>query len=117
MCASRNPESLTNEGEFHARVPPSKPMMKGGHAPGVHLGKDAVPEFSAETYPPGTAPRENTYLPNPYDESGRRPSHPEMEKPTRKTSETAQGGASAESHRGKGQPGQGMTSKGSQGGH
>lgn len=35
------------------------------HKPGVKVGKDAAPEFSAETYPPGTAPREHTYQPNP----------------------------------------------------
>lgn len=38
------------------------------HKPGVKVGNDAAPEFSAETYPAGTAPRENTHQPNPKSE-------------------------------------------------
>ncbi|KAI0424733.1 hypothetical protein F5Y09DRAFT_353146 [Xylaria sp. FL1042] len=66
MSANRNPDSL--QGEFHNRVPPSEPMQKGGHKPGVLVGNDRAPEFRAETYPPGTAPRENIYQPRPEDE-------------------------------------------------
>ncbi|RWA04278.1 hypothetical protein EKO27_g10831 [Xylaria grammica] len=66
MSANRNPESL--QGEFHSRVPPSEPLEKGGHKPGVMVGNDRVPEFHAETYPPGTAPREDTYQPRPEGE-------------------------------------------------
>ncbi|KAI1298101.1 hypothetical protein F5Y03DRAFT_386791 [Xylaria venustula] len=66
MSATRNPDSL--QGEFHSRVPPSEPLEKGGHKPGVLVGNDRVPEFHAKTYPPGTAPRENTYQPRPEGE-------------------------------------------------
>lgn len=97
MSASRNVDALANQGEFSSRVPPSEPLADGSwvrypplkvvstsprrstcsdiyscfqqqHKPGVKVGNDAAPEFSAKTYPPGTAPRENMYQPNPQSE-------------------------------------------------
>ncbi|KAJ4419806.1 hypothetical protein N0V82_004741 [Gnomoniopsis sp. IMI 355080] len=68
MSATLNPDALDNQGEFSCRVPPSKPLTTKGHKPGVKVGKDAVPEFTAKTYPPGTAPEENTFQPNPVSE-------------------------------------------------
>ncbi|KAJ4386017.1 hypothetical protein N0V93_008908 [Gnomoniopsis smithogilvyi] len=68
MSATLNPDALDNKGEFHSRVPPAKPLTTKGHKPGVKVGNDALPEFSAKTYPPGTAPRENTFQPNPVSE-------------------------------------------------
>lgn len=38
------------------------------HAPGVKVGNDAAPEFSAEVHEPGTAPSKDTYKPNPVSE-------------------------------------------------
>lgn len=35
-----------------------------GHKPGVKVGNDAAPEFHAQAYDPGTAPREHTFQPN-----------------------------------------------------
>lgn len=34
------------------------------HKPGVNVGNDAIPEFSAQTLPPGSAPASNTHKPN-----------------------------------------------------
>ncbi|KAI1189191.1 hypothetical protein F5B17DRAFT_392296 [Nemania serpens] len=101
MSASRNPNSL--QGEFHSRVPPSEPLEKKGHKPGVLVGNDRIPEFHAETYPPGTAPRENTFQP-----------HPEGEIPAQcwgtapNAGETMTGATSQDLDRGMGQPIQGQ---------
>ncbi|PKS12976.1 hypothetical protein jhhlp_000317 [Lomentospora prolificans] len=116
--ASRNPESLSNEGEFHARVPRSEPMMKGGHAPGVHVGNDAVREFHAEMHPAGTAPKESSFWPHPQYESPGQAFNPQMEQSTRtEASDTLRGATSADVHQGWGHPGQGTTAKDFQGGH
>lgn len=38
------------------------------HKPGNEQGNDALPEFHAETHPPGTAPKESTFAPqNSYE--------------------------------------------------
>ncbi|KUI54201.1 hypothetical protein VP1G_01665 [Cytospora mali] len=68
MSANQNIEALAGQGEFHSRVPPSEPLTTKGHKPGVKVGNDAAPEFHAEAYAPGTAPRENTYQPNAQSE-------------------------------------------------
>ncbi|KAI0909239.1 hypothetical protein F4823DRAFT_444664 [Ustulina deusta] len=104
MSANRNPDSL--QGEFHSRVPPSKPLEKGGHKPGILVGKDKVPEFHAETYPPGTAPRENTFQPRPAGEFsaqayGSAPS----------AGETMSGATSQDVYRGLGKPLQGQEAR------
>ncbi|XDG08159.1 hypothetical protein ABKA04_007774 [Annulohypoxylon sp. FPYF3050] len=65
MSATRNAESLANQGEFRSRVPPSEPLTTTGHKPGVKVGNDAVPEFHMEKHAPGTAPRESTFQPRP----------------------------------------------------
>ncbi|RYC55728.1 hypothetical protein CHU98_g10481 [Xylaria longipes] len=101
MSANRNPDSL--QGEFHSRVPRSEPMEKGGHKPGVLVGNDRVPEFHAETYPAGTAPREDTYHPRPEGEFAARaygtaPS----------AANTIQGATSQDVYRGMGKPVQGQ---------
>ncbi|KAK5999122.1 hypothetical protein PT974_01511, partial [Cladobotryum mycophilum] len=43
---------------FHAKVPPSKPMMKGG-----------IPRIPRPNLPPGTAPTEGSFHPNPIHET------------------------------------------------
>ncbi|SCV58350.1 uncharacterized protein FFB14_15587 [Fusarium fujikuroi] len=63
--AAKNPDSLVGQGPFHARVHPAKPAVKKWHKPGNEKGNDAAPEYHAETFPPGTAPVENTFHPNP----------------------------------------------------
>ncbi|KAK4550459.1 hypothetical protein LTR36_000038 [Oleoguttula mirabilis] len=70
---SRNTDAIVNQqpgggsGEFHAKVGRDEPMQTSGHKPGVNVGNDAVPEFSAKTLPPGSAPAESTFKPNPTD--------------------------------------------------
>ncbi|KAF5237573.1 hypothetical protein FANTH_10764 [Fusarium anthophilum] len=44
---------------------PVKPVKANKHKPGNEQGNDAAPEYHAETFPPGTAPAENTFRPNP----------------------------------------------------
>ncbi|KAL7766769.1 hypothetical protein ACKLNR_004685 [Fusarium oxysporum f. sp. zingiberi] len=63
--AAKNPDSLVGEGPFHARINPAQPAANNWHKPGNEQGNDAVPEYHAETFPPGTAPAENTFHPNP----------------------------------------------------
>ncbi|GKU04585.1 hypothetical protein FLAG1_07107 [Fusarium langsethiae] len=60
---SKNPESFQGQGPFHARINPSRPE----HKPGNEQGNDAKPEFHAQTFPPGTAPIENSFYPHPID--------------------------------------------------
>ncbi|KAI2627136.1 hypothetical protein GGS21DRAFT_528735 [Xylaria nigripes] len=104
MSATRNPDSL--EGEFHSRVPPSEPMTKKGHAPGVMVGNDRVPEFHAKTYPPGTAPREHTFEPQP---EGEFPAQAYGTAPS--AAETIGGSTSQDLYRGMGKPMQGQEAR------
>lgn len=43
-------------------------MVTEQHQIGQKVGNEAIPEFRAETYPPGTAPKEHSYQPNPISE-------------------------------------------------
>ncbi|KAI2619858.1 hypothetical protein GGS26DRAFT_595261 [Hypomontagnella submonticulosa] len=106
MSATRNTESLSNQGEFHSRVPPAEPLTTSGHKPGVKVGNDAVPEFHAEKYPPGTAPREHTFQPRP--EEGVPRSVAESQQFT-DPAETLGGATSGDVHTGLGKPVQGQT--------
>ncbi|KAF2657654.1 hypothetical protein K491DRAFT_594533 [Lophiostoma macrostomum CBS 122681] len=103
MSATRNTDAVIGAGgEFHSRVPPSEPMETSGHKPGVIASKkDAAPEFSAKTLPAGTAPKENTFTPNPDLNN---------QKMYQSASETLQGATSQDVHTGLGHPGQGQTS-------
>ncbi|KNB16961.1 hypothetical protein FOXG_14957 [Fusarium oxysporum f. sp. lycopersici 4287] len=53
--AAKNPDSLVGEGPFHARINSAQPAANNWHKPGNEQGNDAVPEYHAETFPPGTA--------------------------------------------------------------
>ncbi|KAM0234620.1 hypothetical protein ACHAP5_010014 [Fusarium lateritium] len=63
--ATKNPDSLLGQGPFHARVIPAQPGAHNWHKPGNEQVNAAAPEFHAQTLPPGTAPPENTFRPNP----------------------------------------------------
>ncbi|KAK0664486.1 hypothetical protein QBC41DRAFT_20571 [Cercophora samala] len=76
---SANPDSVGNQGEFHSRVPPSRPMDTHGHQIGQPIGKNAIPEFHAKTYPPGSAPKESTFYPNPIHEIPGQAMNPNMD--------------------------------------
>ncbi|KAL7956356.1 hypothetical protein V8C34DRAFT_288813 [Trichoderma compactum] len=78
---SEHPAHYT--GEFHARVPPSEPMMKGGHQPGIKVGNDRLPESHLETFPPGTAPPESSFRPNPTSEVPGQANNPEVDPSSR----------------------------------
>ncbi|KAK0936279.1 hypothetical protein LTR29_012117 [Friedmanniomyces endolithicus] len=49
---------------FHSSVERSEPLTTSGHKPGVNVGNDAIPEFTAQAIPAGSAPKESTFLPN-----------------------------------------------------
>ncbi|GJC85536.1 hypothetical protein ColLi_08374 [Colletotrichum liriopes] len=71
MSVNRNVDSVNNkQGEFHPSVPRSEPLTTKGHAPGTKVGNDAYPEFHAQAYPAGTAPKENTFQPNVQETPG-----------------------------------------------
>lgn len=71
------------------------------HKPGKLVGNDAVPEFTAQTLPAGSAPASSTYTPNP-DLNNQRM--------YQDASSTLGGATSADVHTGLGHPGQGQTS-------
>lgn len=64
-----NIDSLAGQGEFHSKKPGAEPLTHGGHKPGVKVGNDAAPEFSAEVHEPGTAPSKDTFQPNAESEA------------------------------------------------
>jgi hypothetical protein len=111
MSASRNPEAMTPaQGEFSSRVAPSEPLTTKGHAPGVKVGNDAVPEFNAEVHPAGTAPKSQSFRPNNTSEVPGQALNPDMEGAT-SAADTLMGATSADVHTGYGHPGSGMTSQ------
>ncbi|KAJ6786089.1 hypothetical protein PWT90_05977 [Aphanocladium album] len=115
MSASKNAHSVASEhAEVHSRVPPSEPLTTKGHAPGVLVGNDRVPEFNAESHPPGTAPASRTFKPNPNDQI---PGGSEDGTSGAKASDTIVGATSADVHQGLGHPGSGQTSQEFHGGH
>lgn len=109
---SVNVDAMSNaQGEFHSRIPPSEPLTTKGHAPGVKVGNDAVPEFSAQTLPAGSAPADRTFKPNTESEIPGQAMNPIISKETWTRAEDTLGGAtSADLHQGYGHPGSGQTS-------
>jgi hypothetical protein len=86
-------------------VPPSQALdvalTRSQHAPGIMVGNDVYPEFHAEQYPPGTAPKEHTFYPQGPGENV-----------AYSAGDTLGGSSSADVHRGMGHPGSGQTSGG-----
>ncbi|KNG88496.1 hypothetical protein ANOM_003253 [Aspergillus nomiae NRRL 13137] len=102
---------------FHPSAGNSKPLTDKGHQPGRKVSpKDYVPEFHAETYPPGTAPASNSYTPNTWSEVGGQAQNPDFERSHGKGSvktpaeQSLQGATSQDVHTGLGHPGGGQTS-------
>lgn len=115
MSANSNPASVSNQGEFHSRVPPSEPLTTKGvspipfplllylhpqltthqHAPGVKVGNDAAPSFSAETLPAGTAPSDRTFKPNTQNEIPGQAMNPDISKETWTSADSTLGGATS----------------------
>ncbi|KAK7706043.1 hypothetical protein SLS57_009824 [Botryosphaeria dothidea] len=100
-------KSVSNqEGQVGSHVPPSEPLEKGGHKPGVLASEaDKAGEFNIETLPAGSAPSDRTFNPNnasevPAQAAGYTPS----------ATESLGGATSGDVHTGLGHPGQGQTS-------
>ncbi|GAB1311495.1 hypothetical protein MFIFM68171_01705 [Madurella fahalii] len=91
---SANPDSVVNQGEFHSSVPPAK-QSTGGHQLGQQVGNEAVDEFRAQTFPPGTAPKEHTYQPNPVNVTPGQALNPDMD-PSSRTSALSMPGATSQ---------------------
>ncbi|KAK3363214.1 hypothetical protein B0T25DRAFT_419465, partial [Lasiosphaeria hispida] len=84
-----NSNSVGKQGEFHDSIPPSKPMTTKGHQASQKIGNDRKPEFHAQTFPPGTAPQEHTFVPNPISEIPGQALNPNMD-PSLRTGATSQ---------------------------
>ena len=127
---SANPDSVANQGEFRSKVAPSEPLTTKGvssinfffkgiihtntpqHAPGVQVGNDAIPEFSAKTMPAGTAPADRTFQPNPISENLGQAANPDAPAESQTSaSDTISGASSADVHQGLGLPIQGQSSQ------
>ncbi|KAL8918435.1 MAG: hypothetical protein Q9208_007340 [Pyrenodesmia sp. 3 TL-2023] len=115
--AARNADAMNNaQGEFQARQPREEPLTTHGHKPGVQVGNDAAPEFSAKTLPPGSAPESRTFKPNNISEVPGQADNPDVlrshgkESTYTSASSTLGGATSADVHTGMGKPIQGQTS-------
>jgi len=110
--AARNPDSMTNaQGEFNPHRPRDEPMEKSGHQPGQLVGNDSAPEFHAKTLPPGTAPKDSTFKPNPVNEIPGQANNPDAsESGTALAANDFPGATSKDVHTGYGHPGSGQTS-------
>ncbi|KXH61824.1 hypothetical protein CSAL01_12786 [Colletotrichum salicis] len=109
MSVNRNVESINyKQGEFHPSVPRSEPLTTKGHAPGTKVGNDAYPEFHAQAYPAGTAPKENTFQPQNAQENPGQALNPEATAYT--AAHDFPGATSGDVHTGLGKPMQGQTS-------
>ncbi|KAK5047293.1 hypothetical protein LTR84_006815 [Exophiala bonariae] len=117
--AARNADSMTNaQGEFHPRKPRDEPMQTSGHQIGQKVSEaDHAPEFSAQTLPPGTAPKDSTFTPNPVNETPGQANNPDVQRSHGKEGvatdalSTLPGATSKDVHTGLGHPGQGQTSR------
>ena len=108
--ATRNAASLTNaQGEFNPKVPRSEPLTTSGHQIGQKTSPaDFAPEFSAKTLPPGTAPKDRKFQPNPDNEVLGQGNNPDV--PTQADALDMPGATSGDVHTGLGHPGSGQTS-------
>lgn len=79
------------------------------HQPGQQVGNDAAPEFHAKVLPAGSAPKKDTYQPNPVNEVPGQALNPDTEGAT-KASDTLTGATSADVHTGLGKPIDGQSS-------
>ena len=71
-------------------------------------GNDVVPEFHAQTLPPGSAPQDRTFAPNTTSETPSQANNPDASTYT-PASETLGGATSGDVYRGLGKPIQGQT--------
>ncbi|KAL8898427.1 MAG: hypothetical protein Q9207_006705 [Kuettlingeria erythrocarpa] len=115
--AARNADAMVNKGEFQPHKPRDEPLTTHGHKPGVKVGNDEAPEFSAKTLPPGSAPDSRTFKPNNVSEIPSQANNPDVlrshgKEDTHTTASSTLGGAtSADVHTGLGKPIHGQTSR------
>jgi hypothetical protein len=107
MSSTRNAESLEAGTEFSPRAPRAESLTQKGHAPGVMVGIDAVPEYHVKAFEPGTAPEEDSFKPQPSSETPGQGQNPNSETSTSADS-TLHGSTSADVHTGIGKPLQGQ---------
>lgn len=116
--AARNADSMNEkQGEFMPHKPRGEPMTTKGHQLGVKASeKDNAPEFSAQTLPPGSAPKDRTFQPNTRSEVPGQADNANVLRDHGKESTytdplaTIPGATSRDVHQGLGHPGQGQTS-------
>ncbi|KAL8723953.1 MAG: hypothetical protein Q9166_008208 [cf. Caloplaca sp. 2 TL-2023] len=116
--AARNADSITNaQGEVHPSQPRDEPLTTHGHKPGVLVGNDTAPEFTAKTLPPGSAPADRTFKPNNISEVPGQADNPDVlrshgKESTQTTASSTLGGAtSGDVHQGLGKPVQGENTR------
>ncbi|OJD30773.1 uncharacterized protein BKCO1_5600032 [Diplodia corticola] len=107
MSATANDDAVkavsNQEGEFSSKVPPSEPLEKGGHKPGVlATPADHAGEFHIQTLPAGTAPASSTHAPQ---------NDPEIAPGSTTALDSLPGATSGDVHTGLGHPGSGQTSQ------
>ncbi|OBT48189.1 hypothetical protein VE00_01083 [Pseudogymnoascus sp. WSF 3629] len=102
-------DPIVSQGEFHASVPPSKPIEADKHAPATKVGNDAAPEFHASTQPSGSSPASRTFKPNPKNTVPGQ--SPELSSPDTwvDAESTITGATSQDVYKGMGKPVQGQT--------
>ncbi|MCJ1319498.1 hypothetical protein MMC15_004834 [Xylographa vitiligo] len=69
MSVNAAAQGTAQSGEFSSKIPRSEPLTTSGHKPGVKVGNDAAPTFSAQVLPAGSAPADRTFAPNPIHET------------------------------------------------
>ncbi|KAK4206544.1 hypothetical protein QBC37DRAFT_300594 [Rhypophila decipiens] len=68
---SANPNSVANQGEFHDSVPGTGRQPHGesiSRTMAREIGTEEHPVFHAKSFPPGTAPKKDSFSPNPISE-------------------------------------------------
>ncbi|KAK1780635.1 hypothetical protein QBC45DRAFT_99494 [Copromyces sp. CBS 386.78] len=111
---SANPDSVTNQGQFHSSVPPAEPRTTSGHQLGQQVGNEAVPEFRAKTFAPGTAPEKDSYHANPIHATPGQALNPDVDPSSRTGPLDAFPGSTSQSVHNQtqyGKPMQGQTSR------
>ncbi|KAL1634411.1 hypothetical protein SLS58_010699 [Diplodia intermedia] len=108
MSATANEDAVKSvsnqEGQIGSHVPPSEPLEKGGHKPGVPAtAADKAGEFHIQTLPAGSAPASATHAPNNTTTTETAPG-------STAAADTIPGATSADVHTGLGHPGAGQTS-------
>ncbi|KAK3397538.1 hypothetical protein B0T20DRAFT_354407 [Sordaria brevicollis] len=108
---SANPDSVTNQGQFHSSVPPAEPRTRFGVS--QQVGNEAAPEFRAKTFAPGTAPEKDSHHANPIHATPGQALNPDVDPSSRTGALDAFPGSTSQSVHNQteyGRPMQGQTS-------